>query len=93
MLNLGRANQMVKKKNELLNQVSSTVKTMVINGERPLYRNGWCTVNGDIVTSSYAVHRALLLLHSFNQARKKVEPEGKDIKELELEDLNFADLM
>lgn len=78
----------IKSNTELLNQIDSSVKTMVMNGIRPIWNASakYCTVNGDIISFSYSVHRALLQLNNFAKQRKQVE-------EVDCDEMDFTCLM
>jgi len=80
-----------------LDRVDTIFKVDIINNlVKPMWVNGTCQLRGAVITTSYQVHRALLNLYYREVDRlnaKEVKIEGKDIKEMELEDFDFASLM
>jgi hypothetical protein len=77
-----------------LDRVDTIFKVDIINNlEKPVWVNGACELRGAVISTSYQVHRALLNLYYREVDRlntKNVVDTGKDIKEVELEDLDFS---
>lgn len=74
-----------KRRTKVLNSVDHQITLDVMNGQKPVWENNGSHVRGALVSTSYEVHRALLLLWRFNNREIEVETET--------DPLDFACLM
>lgn len=90
MLDITSIKKDLKKSNrrtKVLETVENVVKVDVMNGEKPVWNSNGCHVRGALVSTSYEVHRALLLLYRFNNNNPSVT------NETECDELDFNCLM
>lgn len=90
MLDITSIKKDLKKSNrrtKVLNSVDHQITLDVMNGQKPVWGNNGCHVRGALVSTSYEVHRALLLLYRFNNNNPSVT------NETDSDPLDFACLM
>lgn len=78
MLDITSIKKDLKKSNrrtKVLNSVDHQITLDVMNGQKPVWGNNGCHVRGALVSTSYEVHRALLLLWRFNNREETNETE------------------